>query len=429
MAAPSSLLRGELYKADQMGAIFKLRWVELWAGGKGELRWGYPGPNAGTTDRGISDLSGATVSLGAEEWRGAEARFGFQVTPRSRPRTYFFQASSAEERRLWVDAIENVASPDVTRSNLGGGYRLIFMVRPQYPRPWGIDLGSAPGLPCVTVLEVAGEEARAVGLLAGDVVLTLGNTVLRTATVAQRAFREAPYGRVTMRLVTHNREVCIMKHQSQQLFCSDPPAGVGAIITRFLDGSGVGGLNAGDRLLAVNGKLVTDGAEQLSRRLQDSAGEVKLVVSGYTTAHSLRKDEEGKLGVRLSDGPRHSPPVLSEVARSSSAWSAGLRAGDAVVGVSGEAVFDAEEAEQRIAAAGRSVNIVTWKSRPDMDGVAGAKERARGAPPRRPNVTASAAECYYLPHAWHKQELYHDLTLPTYDAAAAVPVGKVRLEG
>mmetsp|Transcript_26311 Transcript_26311/g.76417 ORF Transcript_26311/g.76417 Transcript_26311/m.76417 type:complete len:186 (-) Transcript_26311:58-615(-) len=129
MAAPSSLLRGELYKADQMGAIFKLRWVELWAGGKGELRWGYPGPNAGTTDRGISDLSGATVSLGAEEWRGAEARFGFQVTPRSRPRTYFFQASSAEERRLWVDAIENVASPDVTRSNLGGGYRLIFMVR------------------------------------------------------------------------------------------------------------------------------------------------------------------------------------------------------------------------------------------------------------------------------------------------------------
>ncbi|EOD29663.1 hypothetical protein EMIHUDRAFT_365818 [Emiliania huxleyi CCMP1516] len=42
-----------------------------------------------------------------------------------------------------------------------------------------------------------------------------------------------------------------------------------------------------------------------------------------------------------------------------------------------------------------------------MDGVAGAKERARGAPPRRPNVTASAAECYYLPHAWHKQELYH----------------------
>mmetsp|Transcript_15155 Transcript_15155/g.44987 ORF Transcript_15155/g.44987 Transcript_15155/m.44987 type:complete len:233 (-) Transcript_15155:220-918(-) len=232
-----------------------------------------------------------------------------------------------------------------------------------------------------------------------------------------------------MRLVTHNREVCIMKHQSQQLFCSDPPAGVGAIITRFLDGGGVGGLNAGDRLLAVNGKLVTDGAEQLSRRLQDSAGEVKLVVSGYTTAHSLRKDEEGKLGVRLSDGPRHSPPVLSEVARSSSAWSAGLRAGDAVVGVSGEAVFDAEEAEQRIAAAGRSVNIVTWKSRPDMDGVAGAKERARGAPPRRPNVTASAAECYYLPHAWHKQELYHDLTLPTYDAAAAVPVGKVRLEG
>mmetsp|Transcript_26314 Transcript_26314/g.76430 ORF Transcript_26314/g.76430 Transcript_26314/m.76430 type:complete len:162 (-) Transcript_26314:408-893(-) len=96
-----------------------------------------------------------------------------------------------------------------------------------------------------------------------------------------------------MRLVTHNREVCIMKHQSQQLFCSDPPAGVGAIITRFLDGGGVGGLNAGDRLLAVNGKLVTDGAEQLSRRLQDSAGEVKLVVSGYTTAHSLRKEREG----------------------------------------------------------------------------------------------------------------------------------------
>ena len=39
----------------------------------------------------------------------------------------------------------------------------------------------------------------------------------------------------------------------------------GAIITRFLDGGGVGGLNAGDRLLAVNGKLVTDGAASLLR--------------------------------------------------------------------------------------------------------------------------------------------------------------------
>mmetsp|Transcript_34145 Transcript_34145/g.101433 ORF Transcript_34145/g.101433 Transcript_34145/m.101433 type:complete len:435 (+) Transcript_34145:99-1403(+) len=418
MAAPSSLLRGELYKADQMGAIFKLRWVELWAGGKGELRWGYPGPNAGTTDRGISDLSGATVSLGAEEWRGAEARFGFQVTPRSRPRTYFFQASSAEERRLWVDAIENVASPDVTRSNLGGGYRLIFMVRPQYPRPWGIDLGSAPGLPCVTVLEVAGEEARAVGLLAGDVVLTLGNTVLRTATVAQRAFREAPYGRVTMRLVTHNREVSSTSRQHQPAapasstswrddslathsLTRDPqPRGLGtppatAVPSRARpaheglhheapvaaalllgpargrrrhhhalprrrrrrraqrrgpaprrqrqagDGrrraavapaAGLGRRGEAGRVGLHDGPLAAQGA----RRGRDGTpcGRTQRL---FTSGLGCGQDEEGKLGVRLSDGPRHSPPVLSEVARSSSAWSAGLRAGDAVVGVSGEA--------------------------------------------------------------------------------------------
>ena len=39
----------------------------------------------------------------------------------------------------------------------------------------------------------------------------------------------------------------------------------------------------GDRLLAVNGKLVTDGHEQFSRRIQASPPELRLVVSGYTS--------------------------------------------------------------------------------------------------------------------------------------------------
>lgn len=295
------LLRGELFKAGDGNSIYKLRWFELLAAGKGELRWS---ETDGAPGRAISELYGATVTVGLDDFRAGEARYGFQILPRGTNRAYALQvatpchaapaaptaptqprppqplepspalqlsrasaegqrrttillhttlrpplprsagsgsthyytstvtlllttlpyytslpcypyttllyypyptlppptpglfgrgapalgrrharllyyfyyptlilpypahrppptqASSAEERRLWVDAIETMASPHVQRSSLGGVYRLVQMRRPEAPTPWGLDLGSAPGLPCVTVLEVSGEEAR-----------------------------------------------------------------------------------------------------------------------------------------------------------------------------------------------------------------------------------------------------------------------------
>jgi len=180
--AGSVVLRGELFKAGDGNSIYKLRWFELLGGGSGELRWS---ETEGAPGRGIADLFGAVVTLGPDDSRAGEARFGFQVAPRGGSRNYAMQASSAEERRLWVDAIDLLANPHVNRSALGGSYRNVQMQRPPPPAQWGIDLGSAMGLPCVTVLEVSGDEARAAGLLAGDVVLALNATVLRTAPVAQ----------------------------------------------------------------------------------------------------------------------------------------------------------------------------------------------------------------------------------------------------
>jgi hypothetical protein len=230
----SLILRGELFKAGEGNSIYKLRWFELLAYGTGELRWAEV---EGAPGRGITNLFGATVHMGPDESRAGEERFGFQILPRGGIRTYALQASSAEERRLWVDAIETVASPHVTRSALGGAYRLVQMRRPPPPSQWGIDLGSATGLPCVTVLEVSGDEARAAGLLAGDVVLALDGTVLRTASVAQRAFREAS-GTVTLRLATRNREITLRKREGiAGIACIDPPSGVGAIVCGLLAGS------------------------------------------------------------------------------------------------------------------------------------------------------------------------------------------------
>ena len=226
------VLRGELFKSGEGNSIFKLRWFELFA--HGELRWSEA---EGAPGRGLSELSGLSVHLGPEESRGGEERYGFQLVPRGGMRVYSLQASSAEERRLWVDALESVANPHVLRSALGGNYRVVCMQRPSPPAHWGIDLGSAIGLPCVTVLEVSGDEARAAGLLAGDVVLALGPTVLRTAAVAQKAFREAS-GLITLRLSTRNREITLCKREGVAgIACIEPPTGVGAIVCQLLEGS------------------------------------------------------------------------------------------------------------------------------------------------------------------------------------------------
>ena len=60
--------------------------------------------------------------------------------------------TSAEERRLWVDAIETVALPDVQRSTLGSSGREVRLTKPPAGQPIGLDLGSAPGMPALSRL-------------------------------------------------------------------------------------------------------------------------------------------------------------------------------------------------------------------------------------------------------------------------------------
>ena len=68
------LLRGELFKAGDGNSIYKLRWFELLAAGKGELRWS---ETDGAPGRAISELYGATVTVGLDDFRAGEASYDY----------------------------------------------------------------------------------------------------------------------------------------------------------------------------------------------------------------------------------------------------------------------------------------------------------------------------------------------------------------
>ena len=205
------VLRGELFRAGEGHSSYKLRWFELTS--EGTLSWS---DSEGSSQRGAADLRGAQVVLGRDDREGDELRFNFGVVPAGGAREYVLQSSSAEERRLWVDAMEGVAHPDVARSSLiEGSGRQITMEKPPPPEPLGIDLGSSPGLPCVTVMGIKSDAARKAGLLTGDVVISLNNTTLRNAVVARRAFAAAS-GTIVLRLANWNRAVRLHK-------CAAPP--------------------------------------------------------------------------------------------------------------------------------------------------------------------------------------------------------------
>lgn len=396
-----ALLRGELYKAGDGSTTYKLRWFELWPLGRGELRWA---EQEGVPGRAISDLRGSVVTIGPDDAlpntssaTAKDRRFPFKLAPRGSSRVYALQASSPEERRLWVDAIETLANPGVHRVALGGSYRIIKLPKPVPPQLWGIDLGSAPGLPCVTVLECQGAEARAAGLLAGDVVLSVDHTVLRTATVAARVFREAalPASRrecpvATLRLATHNREVTLRRRDGRAGFnVINPPQGAGTIISKMVPG-GAGeacGLHVGDRILAVNGRMIVGGSADFARRLERATGNLSLVVSGFTTEYVLRKDANGLLGMRCSDSPGGGAPVVSDVIRSTPAKEAGLRSGDTIVAANGEPLFGSAEITDMIRNSSRSVRIVVWRPRqPDASSAQAGGRDSLGGGGRRSAV-------------------------------------------
>ena len=114
-------LCGELFKAGETNSNFKLRWFHLHP--NGELTWSETVEQA---PKGTVPMRGATVQLEAEPVKAEKdgLRYGFVITPAGAPRTYKLQASSVEERRLWADALEAAAHPEVQSSQLVGHGRV-----------------------------------------------------------------------------------------------------------------------------------------------------------------------------------------------------------------------------------------------------------------------------------------------------------------
>ena len=269
-----------------------------------------------------------------------EARFGLRITPAAGGRTYSLRTSSEEERRVWAEAMENAAHPVSAFRSLGAG-RTLRLTRPADGR-LGIDLGSQPGLPCVTVINLTQTAAEA-GLLVGDVIVAIDNTVLRTLAIAERQFaRVQPRGAMNLRLAGWNREVRMVKQAGiSGLTLTAPVSGSGVLVHSIVRDSAATacGLHVGDRILAINSRLCEKNEhEKASDWIRQALQEVKFVLSGVTVALSLRKDTDGRLGLGFhkgSAGRSIQGAIISDVVPRSTAFHAGLRNGDLIVSVDG----------------------------------------------------------------------------------------------
>ena len=181
------VIRGELFRAGRDDSKYKVRWFELTK--KGDLTWG-EGEVAAL--KASMPMLGCQIVLEKGERVGkseSETRFGFSVSaPGVGGRPLRLQASSLEERQLWVDALEKAAHPDAQRSTLFSGGRVLTLVKQTNKAPLGLELANSTdymgvGAPGVVVTAVDGPAAEA-GLLVGDMILMLGATVLRNREVA-----------------------------------------------------------------------------------------------------------------------------------------------------------------------------------------------------------------------------------------------------
>ena len=181
------VIRGELFRAGRDDSKYKVRWFELTK--KGDLTWG-EGEVAAL--KASMPMLGCQIVLEKGERVGkseSETRFGFSVSaPGVGGRPLRLQASSLEERQLWVDALEKAAHPDAQRSTLFSGGRVVTLTKQANKVPLGLELANSTdymgvGAPGVVVTAVDGPAAEA-GLLVGDMLLMLGATVLRNREVA-----------------------------------------------------------------------------------------------------------------------------------------------------------------------------------------------------------------------------------------------------
>ena len=427
-APPDSVIRGELFKAGKDGAgQFKLRWFELTK--KGELSWA---ESEAAVAKGTQPMRGCQIVMESiERGKGElDARFGFSIHPPGAGLIkHKLQASSMEERLVWVDALEKAAHPDAQRASLIANTRLVSMNKPPGRARLGLELADSASLtgqptPCVTVTNVE-EIAAEAGLLVGDIILMMGPTVLRNHSVALRCFANA-VGEMTLRLACMTREVRVTKRSNMAgIQFDNAPVGPGVLVSGLQpDGAGVAaGLHLGDRVLSVHGKVATQGGQQAMEMAKEAGPLVRLVVAGVSTAIPIRKDADGRVGLQFVDGtPSGSMrgAVIASVLPRSAAKDAGLRPGDLVVAVDEEMVLDVMAARDSIGRSERSLTLVVW--RPRVDAPTGGPG---GPTPGRANASSLDSESQKaLRQEWYfatdlqtralpeGAPMYEDLTVP-----------------
>ena len=197
-APHDSVIRGELFRAGKDGSNYKVRWFELTK--RGDLSWG---EGEAAALKGSQPLLGCHLVMEKTERVGkaeSETRFGFSLTPPpgvGPGRSHRLQASSLEERQLWVDALEKAAHPEAQRSALFSGGRVVTLTK-RGKAPLGLELANstdymgvgAPGVVVTAVEDIAAEA----GLLLGDMLLMMGPTVLRNREVATHTLTVARLG-------------------------------------------------------------------------------------------------------------------------------------------------------------------------------------------------------------------------------------------
>ena len=196
-------LRGEVFKASETNTTCKLRWFEL-SVQEGTLSWAEHEFLSGPPKHTLS-LRDALIAFEPDREPDKKSSkgdpqplFGLRLTPANSTRHYLLRFSSDEERRIWAEAMEAAANHSVPTFRAGTG-RVIRLTKGD--TRLGIDLGSQPGAPCVTVLGVASPAVASAGLLVGDVIVAVDSTVIRSTEIANRAFgRVVPKEMMTLRL-------------------------------------------------------------------------------------------------------------------------------------------------------------------------------------------------------------------------------------
>ena len=274
------VLRGELFKAGESNPN-KLRWCEISADGM--LTWADKEDQL-PKDKSSLSLRGALITPEPDRKpiTAGEARYGLRISP-STPgaRVLSLQAASDVERQFWVEAMEKVAHDKVAAFRSHAAGRTVVIERPSDGR-LGIDLGQPIGTPCVTVVNVdrlANPSAAHCGLLVGDVIVAVNNTVLRTHEIAARVLSNAkPDKPLTLRLASYNREVRLVKQAGViGLRLCAPVNGPGVMIRSVARDSAAAaaGLHIGDRILAINSQHCEPGQhEQATERLIDARVQV-----------------------------------------------------------------------------------------------------------------------------------------------------------